>query len=450
MGGTIILDGRNWKNSGTISSTSGFIFLLGTLDNRGSTLALNDTTGSYYLIYGSILGGIVSTTGNARLIATRDTPSVLDGVTLAGTLDLASFGAASLNVADGLTLDNGSITIAANSELNFVGTQALAGTGTVTFAATSTIARTARPGRRHADRHGGHPHRCTSGNVGSSPGGTIVDEGTVAADGGGTLTVQGADELAGGTLTGGTWEARGNSTLRVLGGVVATSAANLVLDGPVAHFYSDGGTTNALAGLATIAAPGSLSLRDGANLTTDAFNNQGSVAIGPGSGFSRPRASIRPPAARSSMVRSPRTALVTVNGGGSLAGSGTVVANVINNGLVTPGSSPGNPLRGWEITRRPRPAVLDTKVGGTTPGTQFDQLAISGMATLAGTLNVSLINGFGAAQGQSFPGDDVRRSRRDLHHVQRPAELSPDPVRRHSCANDLVLDAASTDADMGI
>ena len=36
------------------------------------------------------------------------------------------------------------------------------------------------------------------------------------------------------------------------------------------------------------------------------------------------------------------------------------------------------------------------------PGTQFDQLRVSGQLTLGGTLNVSLINGFAPVAGNSF------------------------------------------------
>ena len=39
-------------------------------------------------------------------------------------------------------------------------------------------------------------------------------------------------------------------------------------------------------------------------------------------------------------------------------------------------------------------ASLNIEVGGTGAGSGYDWLAVSGTATLAGTLNVSLINGF--------------------------------------------------------
>jgi hypothetical protein len=46
--------------------------------------------------------------------------------------------------------------------------------------------------------------------------------------------------------------------------------------------------------------------------------------------------------------------------------------------------------------------VLDLGVGGANAGTDFDQLAVGGTATLGGTLNVSLINGFEPVPGDTF------------------------------------------------
>jgi T5SS/PEP-CTERM-associated repeat protein len=46
--------------------------------------------------------------------------------------------------------------------------------------------------------------------------------------------------------------------------------------------------------------------------------------------------------------------------------------------------------------------TLEIEIGGTTPGTQFDQLIVTGDADLAGTLDLSIIGGFTPALGQSF------------------------------------------------
>ena len=46
--------------------------------------------------------------------------------------------------------------------------------------------------------------------------------------------------------------------------------------------------------------------------------------------------------------------------------------------------------------------TLSLKVGGTTAGSQFDQVNITGAATLGGTLDVSIINGFGPSVPNVF------------------------------------------------
>src|SRR6185503_10365105 len=46
--------------------------------------------------------------------------------------------------------------------------------------------------------------------------------------------------------------------------------------------------------------------------------------------------------------------------------------------------------------------TLNIELGGTVAGTSYDRLAVSGAAALSGTLNVSLVNGFNPAQGDTF------------------------------------------------
>src|SRR5262249_42618417 len=46
--------------------------------------------------------------------------------------------------------------------------------------------------------------------------------------------------------------------------------------------------------------------------------------------------------------------------------------------------------------------VLNIDIGGTTAATQFDQLTISGAASLNGTLNLDLINSFVPTLGETF------------------------------------------------
>ncbi|MGI8482244.1 MAG: beta strand repeat-containing protein, partial [Chthoniobacterales bacterium] len=88
--------------------------------------------------------------------------------------------------------------------------------------------------------------------------------------------------------------------------------------------------------------------------------------------------------------------------GGSLVGNGTITGPVRNNGgMIGPGHSPGtititgNYIQGAN-------GVLTMEIGGTTPGTGYDQLVVGGGATLGGTLNITAINGFKPAVGDIY------------------------------------------------
>ncbi len=131
-GSTINVQG-SMTDSGVVTLGSvgtGVVNLQGTIANSGGTLTLSGT--GLFSLSGTITGGTVSESGAPDLQGGGGT---LDGVTLAGDLDLTANGA-SLTVTDGLTLD-ATVTLGgtgAYGALNFAGTQELGGTGTITFA----------------------------------------------------------------------------------------------------------------------------------------------------------------------------------------------------------------------------------------------------------------------------------------------------------------------------
>ncbi|MES2708815.1 MAG: choice-of-anchor D domain-containing protein [Verrucomicrobiota bacterium] len=98
--GTITLDadssvylGGNFDATGGIGTFSnaggGFVGVRGLLRNTGSTLTLDDSTGSWTLEGGVIRGGTVITEDGKNLLATDNFDNLLDGVTLDGDLVLA-------------------------------------------------------------------------------------------------------------------------------------------------------------------------------------------------------------------------------------------------------------------------------------------------------------------------------------------------------------------------
>ncbi len=240
-------------------------------------------TGAVTLVGGALADATV--TAGTVLRAGAGAPSTLQDVTLAGALDVTMPGAV-VNVAGaGLTLAGGTVNVGAGAALAFNGTQTLgaAPAGTVTLSGG-----TVQVPAGSALTLGAGVTVDGTGTVGS--GGAVTNNGTVASDAGGLLVVQGATNYSAGTLSGGAWQAVGDSTLELPGASVTTNAANVLLDGANAILASDAGTTNALANLAANAAAGTLSLRDGALFSTGAatFSNAGTVNVGAGSTFAVP------------------------------------------------------------------------------------------------------------------------------------------------------------------
>jgi hypothetical protein len=87
--------------------------------------------------------------------------------------------------------------------------------------------------------------------------------------------------------------------------------------------------------------------------------------------------------------------------GGRLSGSGTINAAVVNGAIVSPGSSPDTITINGSYTQTAA-GILQIELGGLTPGTAFDRLVVNGPASLAGMLNVTLIDGFMPSSNDAF------------------------------------------------
>ena len=88
----------------------------------------------------------------------------------------------------------------------------------------------------------------------------------------------------------------------------------------------------------------------------------------------------------------------TLNLAGTLSGSGTIIGTVVNSGQIELTSLltiQGNYTQTAQGT-------LNIAIGGTTAGTDYGQLNVTGLATLNGTLNVALTNGYLPNAGDSF------------------------------------------------
>jgi hypothetical protein len=161
--GTLAITSIGWTNSGTIVlsgsgllqlgggfttaglgnlvRTGGTIDITGTLDNTGSTLALNGLTGSFNL-KGTIRGGTIAAGTDGSALLMDHTGGTFDGVRL--DCDYTLGDGVVLGVNNGLTLANGhTLTIASSGLFAGIylnnGDQTLGGDGQVLFAGSSSL-----------------------------------------------------------------------------------------------------------------------------------------------------------------------------------------------------------------------------------------------------------------------------------------------------------------------
>jgi RHS repeat-associated protein len=375
LGGSFTTDGI-----GSITRTGGTIYLAGLLDNTGRTFSLDATSGSWIMNqFATLRGGSLVTSGGAMLVVSEVV--TLDGVTLGATVGGVPASATvlvpaasgnNLNVKGGLSFVNGSV-VDLRGQMTLFGDETLGGDGEIRLGVPSGIDGvgnnqiTFGPGLTIHSGSGAYGKINTAGRsanitnratIRADAGsrmevgdtfhqGTFTNAagGVVAAVGGATLVINDSTNYAAGTLTGGTWQAIGNSTLLIPGADITTNAASIVLDGVGAKFTKDTFNTSALTNLSTNAAAGSLTIRNGANYSTaGSFANNGSLTVGPASTFT-------------------------------------------TNGTFTQGNA----------------ASLAVEIGGAPAGSQFGQLVTTGAAALDGTLDVRLVNGYGPSPGLSFP-----------------------------------------------
>src|SRR5260370_9747639 len=91
--------------------------------------------------------------------------------------------------------------------------------------------------------------------------------------------------------------------------------------------------------------------------------------------------------------------------GGTIQGKGTLKANVSIGGGATINVGDAGKAGLLKITgtyTQLSTGTMNVSIGGTTVGTQFSQLQITGAASLGGTLTAAEVNAFTPAIGQTF------------------------------------------------
>ena len=397
--GTLGLDGGTFTaQAGASESGAGTLRVNGgTLSLGSGVTAANMSAANFSLASGTVTGpGTLTTTG-----ASTWTGGSLGNLSNAGSLTVSGATAKYLN---GTLTNAGSLTVAA-------------GAGSIYGQATAAAVVNQAGGTIDVQSDGTAFYQNNGGtltNAGTlrKSGGTgtstinfaLNNSGTVQVDSG-TLSLQGAFgnfSAATNTLTGGSYYVVG--TLQFPGANVVTNAAAITLVGPGSKIV-DASNQDGLRNFA--ANSGSFLLLVARNLTTPgAFVNSGGLNVGLNSTFAATGNYTQPGGSTtlSGGTLAARAGGVAINGG-SLVGSGTVAGNVsINNtARVNPGGVGAAGILTIAGTySQAAGTTLTVDLGGTTPGSGYDQLKVTGAATLDGTLAVNLINRFALRNGDSF------------------------------------------------
>ncbi|HEX8600521.1 MAG TPA: S-layer homology domain-containing protein [Chloroflexia bacterium] len=249
--------------------------------------------------------------------------------------------------------------------------------------------------------------------------GTVQDTGTLTINGrlawtGGEMLGAGVTEIG----MGATLNVSGNSS-KMLRGRTLTNKGTLNMAGTFFGVADSATLNNTATGILDLKADGSMQASGAAST----FTNAGTLRKSAGAGTALFAAGIN--FTNSGTVESQTGRLEFASGytqtagttrlnggniaaggafnlaGGNLVGVGTVFANVSNAGVVAPGASPGSLTVNGNYTQMSAGA-LNIEIGGPAAGTQHDALIVTGVANLAGKINLSLANGFMPADGMAF------------------------------------------------
>jgi hypothetical protein len=229
----------------------------------------------------------------------------------------------------------------------------------------------------------------------------------------GTQGLAGAGEIVfGGTADGGRVTASSGSTL-TLGPGIAIHGTRGGIVGVLGAVVNQGTISSETAGReiavvgGSVVNQGTMRAVNGAFMLAQAFANTGTVEVGAAGSSFRVLSGDLVQTGGSTAIAGGTVRANTVDiQGGSLAGFGTIVGNVRNAGALTLGNAadPTGTLTVQGGYQQTASGVLNVDLGGTAVA-NHDRLALTtaaGVATLAGTLNVSLVGGFTPALGNTF------------------------------------------------
>lgn len=442
--GGLTLSGTAGKtlNSRTLANAGTAVWTGGTL-NGAAGAALENLAGATLDIRGDVTFNL--STGGATLnnagtvlrstaagVATIETPVSSSGAVTVqtGTLRFTGGGTISGPIeAAGASVDFGGGTVDVSGPLTAATVLFSGATATISGLYTATAATRVSNGAANLTGNVGHVGDLiiTAGTANFSSGQDVpvptlmLTNGTLT--GSDTVVVAGALTWTAGTM-GGTGVTRANGGATLSGGATKSLGSRTLVN-PATVTWT-GGTLNGQGG-GVIENLAGATFDIGSDVTLNVatggatFNNAGTLVRSAGVGTATIAIAVNNSGtveARTGVLRFTgnyvQTAGTTRLNGGALAstqplniqggvleGNGTVTGNVSNGGELRPGLSPGMLTISGAYTQTAN-GRLSIELGGLTAGTQFDQLAISGAATLNGALHVSLINGFVPNVGDTF------------------------------------------------
>ncbi len=373
-GNSAIADTAAVTVSGGATLALGADEIIGSLAGAGNvTLGVNFLTAggdNTSTTFSGVIGGTGTLTKAGSGTLTLSGANTYTGTTTVADGTLLLSGGAALDDANAVTVSFGAIlALVANETIG-----SLAGNGTVDL---STFTLTA----------GGDGTSTTFSGIAAGTGG-LTKAGT------GTLTLSGANAYTGATtVSGGTLSITDDTNLGA-GAVTLAAGTTLAVTGATTidnAIALTGAATidNAAAVTASgiVSGTGPLTKAGAGTLTLSGTNTYtGATTVSAGTVL------VTGTIATSSGVQ--------VSSGGTLGGTGTVPAvSVLGGGSIAPGTSPG--LLSTGNLAFTTGATFSAEVNGTTPGTDYDQAAVTGTVDVTGaTLTVTL--GFTPVAGTSF------------------------------------------------
>jgi len=387
------------------------------IDTLGGSVSLTGA-GAQLINFGgtSLLTNLatITSTGGFTLGASWGAFTTTGNFTNSGLLSVGAGDKFIVNLADHLT--NFSGTTLTGGTYKVTGTLQFAGANIVTNAASITLtgANSKISGTGGANGLANFAVNSTGASFTLGTGrsfttaGNFTNNGSLVVSAGDTFDVNGnLTNFSSSTLTGGAYTVDG--TLQFNGASIVSNAANITLGSTTAKIQNQSGT-NAMLGFNTNTAGGKFTLSGNANLTTTggSFTNAGTVTVNTGSTFTVGGGSFNftQTAGTSTIdgtLANNGSGALDLNGG-NLYGTGTLDYGVVDSATITPGNSSAieGKLQVNGTYAQNSAGALDVTIGGTTAGTKYDQINISGAASLSGTLNITLAAGYTPAIGNTF------------------------------------------------